>query len=152
MVEERPLKVRALIQQNRLAPVAADLDLAWRHISDADDLTADIANVSRDKTRYDMAYEAAFHAVMALLAGDGLRLTSAVGHHAALAIYAIAVLDTPPDLAEAAQSFDRMRKGRARSWYDAAPVTSQQAMWAAQQAQKLLLNSRTYVGNKSSRG
>jgi len=142
MTPPRPLTVQALVDRGRLERIAVDLEAAWRQVDDAEDLIADLPNLTRDKTRHDTAYEAAFHAVLAHLAADGVRLKSGPGHHAALASYARAVFVEPAVIAAAAAGFDRMRKDRARSWYDAALVTAQQAQWAAQQAGHLLTHVR----------
>ncbi len=42
MTPPRPLTVQALVDRGRLERIAVDLEAAWRHVDDAEDLIADL--------------------------------------------------------------------------------------------------------------
>lgn len=128
--------VNALLQAGRLDTVPVDARRAAAFISRAEDRLGQLALLTSDPVKYDLAYDAAHDVGEALLAAHGLRTSNRPGQHEALGRFLRAVLSTPPG-ETAARRFDQLRRSRNQSHYEAAPIGAAAAGQAETVAREL---------------
>lgn len=119
-----------LLAAGRLTRVSPDVAKAKRFLASATVGLADIAAAETRlgaRSRHRLAYDAAHDAVEALLAAYGYRTASGPGAHQALAAAVEAILDTPPDVAAAAASYDPLRQKRNGDHDKAEVITTAEA-------------------------
>ena len=109
-----------------------DLETARRHLE-----TAQAIMEADEVGSLAIAYEAARKAITAHLRANGLRVVAGEGAHARVGEYAFAALDDA-SLVEHLRAFDRMRRLRNRSQYDAMPVDQGDAMYALEHARAIV--------------
>jgi hypothetical protein len=111
----------ALVNAGRLDTVPVDARRAVAFMARAKDRLGQIALLTSDPVKYDLAYDAAHDVGEALLAAHGYRTSNGPGQHEALGRYLCAILTTPPgDMA--ARRFDQLRRSRNQSHYEAVPI------------------------------
>ena len=113
--------VIALVQAGRLDTVPADARRAVAFMAKAKDRLEQLALLTSDPVKYDIAYDAAHDVGEALLAAHGFRTSNGPGQHEALGRYLRAILRSPPG-DKAARRFDQLRRSRNQSHYEAAPI------------------------------
>jgi len=128
--------VVTLTQAGRLDLVPADLGRATDFLKRAEDRLGQLELLTSTAVKYGVAYDAAHDTGEALLAAYGFRTASGSGQHEALGRFLRAVLDTPPG-DRAAQQFDRLRRARNQSHYEARPVGAADATKAEKAAREL---------------
>lgn len=111
----------ALVTSGRLKAVPVDSGRAAAFMAKAHDRLEQIARLTSDSVKYDLAYDAAHDVGEALLAAHGYRTSNGPGQHEALGRYLRAVLTSPPS-GTAARRFDQLRRSRNQSHYEAAPI------------------------------
>lgn len=127
------LVARGVLRRVQLDSKAARTDLATAqtHLETADRLGEDeIAALA-------IAYEAARKAITAHMRANGLRVVGGEGAHARVGEYALAVFDDA-SLAQRIRAFDRVRRLRNRSQYDAVPVEEADVTFALEQARAIV--------------
>lgn len=113
--------VDTLLAARRIEKVSPDSARALAFLSAAADRISQLPLLTSAGVKYDIAYEAAHDIGEALLAAYGYRTSNGPGQHEALGRFLRAVLDSPPgDLA--AKRYDRLRRARNQSHYNANPV------------------------------
>ena len=130
--------VEVLEAGGRIERVPADATRARGFLAAAADRVGQLSLLTSAGVKYDVAYDAAHDVGEALLAAHGYRTRGGTGQHEALGRFLRAVLDAPPGN-DAASRFDRLRRKRNRSHYDARPVGAADAALAARTAQELLV-------------
>ena len=110
-----------LVQAGRIDTVPADARRAAAFTAKAKDRLSQLALLTSDPVRYDLAYDAAHDIGESLLAAHGYRTSNGAGQHEALGRYLRAVLSTPPG-DKAAARFDQLRRSRNQSHYEAVPI------------------------------
>ena len=131
--------VEALIARGTLRRVEADPGLARAELATARK-HLDTAESSRDEDEVAalaVAYEGARKAITAHMRARGLRAVGGEGAQARVGEYAQAALDDP-DLASHLRAFDRMRRLRNRSQYDALPVDDADVGYALEHARAIV--------------
>ncbi len=128
--------VDALVAARRLEKVVPDQARARAFLAAAADRISQLPLLTSAGVKYDIAYDAAHDVGEALLAAHGYRTTNGPGQHEALGRFLRAILDTPPGDA-AARRFDRLRRARNQSHFDAKPVGAADADLAERAAQEL---------------
>ncbi|MBM7752264.1 hypothetical protein JOE53_000984 [Microbacterium laevaniformans] len=128
--------VDALVAARRIEKVLPDAGRARAFLAAAADRISQLPLLTSVGVRYDIAYDAAHDVGEALLAAHGYRTRSGSGQHEALGRFLRAVLDTPPGEV-AARRYDRLRRARNQSHYDANPVGAAEADLAQRTAQEL---------------
>jgi len=128
--------VAALVEAGRIDTVPADARRAAAFLARAKDRLEQLALLTSDPVRYDLAYDAAHDVGEALLAEHGYRTSNGPGQHEALGRYVRAILSTPPG-DKAAGRFDRLRRSRNQSHYEAVPIGKAAADQAAIVAREL---------------
>lgn len=129
-------EIQRLIDQGEIDQVVPNAELADRYMKEAGNHIDSARSILRGDPSgsYDLAYDAARKACVALLAVQGLRPTSRGGH--------VAVGDAVrAQFGTAFHSFDRLRRERNRSQYPDAltpTVTEGDAMYAIEAAEKLI--------------
>ncbi len=113
--------VNALIAAGRLDKVPADTSRALTFMSKAKDRLEQLALLTSDAVKYDLAYDAAHDVGEAMLAAHGFRTSNGPGQHEAIGRYLSAIFSAPPGN-KAARQFDQLRRSRNRSHYEAAPI------------------------------
>lgn len=141
LTEEQGIGVAALVADNRITGVAADIGKAQRFATMAREALCEIANLSNPSVRYDIAYNAAHDIGEALLAAFGYRTSSGTGQHAAVGLFLEAVCKGT-DAADAAKRFDGLRNTRNQLRYAATPIGKAQADLAARTAASLLSHAQ----------
>ena len=137
LTEEQAVAVASLVSANRITHAPVDIGKARRFVTMASDALGEIANLSNQSVRYDIAYNAAHDIGEALLAALGYRTSSGAGQHAAVGPFLEAVCKGT-DAVEAAKRFDRLRNTRNQLRYAAAPIGRAQADLATTTAASLL--------------
>jgi len=127
------LVVRGAFRRVQSDPKAARADLATaqRHLETADTLAED------EVAALAIAYEAARKAIVAHMRANGLRAVGGEGAHARVGEYALAAFDDA-SLAQRIRAFDRVRRLRNRSQYDAMPVEGADVAFALEQARAIV--------------
>lgn len=128
--------VDALVSGRRIEPVPPDVERARAFLDVAADRISQLPLLTSAGVKYDIAYDAAHDVGEALLAAYGFRTRNGPGQHEALGRFLRAVLDTPPG-EKAAHRFDRMRRARNQSHYDATPVGAAESRLAEATASEL---------------
>lgn len=129
--------VDALVTARRIEKVTTDPARASAFLSAATERLGQLPLLTSVIVKYDLAYDAAHDVGEALLAAHGYRTRNGSGQHAALGRFLRAVLDEPPgDLA--ARRFDRLRRARNQSHYNARPVGAAEAELAEGTAYELI--------------
>jgi hypothetical protein len=131
-------RVEALISRGVLRRVQPDskaarteLATAQVHLETADTIKEDeIAGLA-------IAYEAARKAIAAHMRANGLRVVGGEGAHGRVGEYALAAFDDA-SLAQHIRAFDRVRRLRNRSQYDAVPVEAADVTFALEQARAIV--------------
>lgn len=136
LTEAQREAVDVLIAARRLEEVPPDQARAAVFLAAAAERISQLPLLTSVVVSYDLAYDAAHDVGEALLAAHGYRTRTGVGQHEALGRYMRAVLDSPPG-DRAAARFDRLRRVRNKSHYDAAPIGAAEADLARQTAQEL---------------
>lgn len=128
--------VDALVSARRLEKVPPDPARATAFLATAAERISQLPLLTSVVVSYDLAYDAAHDVGEALLAAHGYRTRNGTGQHEAIGRYLRAVLDSPPG-DRAARRFDRLRRARNKSHYDAIPLGAAEAELARQTAQEL---------------
>jgi hypothetical protein len=117
-----------------------DLEAARRHLETANAIaeTDEIGALA-------IAYEAARKAITAHLRANGLRAVGGEGAHARVGEYALAAFDDA-SLAEHLRAFDRVRRLRNRSQYDAVPVEGADVTYALEHASAIVAAVEGHLG------
>lgn len=126
-----------LQRRQRIDTVPSDPLRAANFLTQAKQTLEDLRNLKRPGTRYTLAYDAAHDVGEALLAAYGYRTTNGPGQHETIGTILKIILDTPPGSA-AASRFDRLRRARNRSRYEARPIGEANAQLAIQTAHDLI--------------
>ena len=113
--------VDALVAARRIEKVLSDPVRAASFLTAAADRISQLPLLTSVIVKYDIAYDAAHDVGEALLAAYGYRTTNGPGQHEALGRFLRAVFDTPPG-DRAAKRFDRLRRARNQSHYNARPL------------------------------
>jgi hypothetical protein len=131
-------RVEALVSRGVLRRVESDpktartdLDTAQRHLETAETITED------EVAALAVAYEASRKAIVGHMRANGLRVVGGEGAHARVGEYALAALDDP-SLARHVRAFERVRRLRNRSQYDAMPVEGADVTFALEHARAIL--------------
>ena len=119
------------VQPDREA-AARELATAKRHLETANQIAADDGAAALA-----VAYEAARKAIAAHMRANGLRVGAGPGAHARMGEYAAAAFDDPV-ISEHIHAFDRVRRLRNRSQYDAFSVEGADVAFALDQAQVIV--------------
>ena len=133
--------INALITARRIESVPADPQRAAAFLTAAVDRISQLPLLTSTWVKYDIAYDAAHDVGEALLAAYGYRTVNGPGQHEALGRFLRAALDTPPG-EQAAKRYDRLRRARNQSHYDAQPVSEAEANLAESTARELLEAAR----------
>ncbi len=128
--------IDVLVSARRLEKVPPDPARAAAFLAAAAERISQLPLLTSVVVAYDLAYDAAHDVGEALLAAHGYRTRNGVGQHEALGRYVRAVLDSPPG-DRAATRFDRLRRVRNKSRYDAIPIGAAEAALARQAAHEL---------------
>lgn len=128
--------VDMLVTARRIDKVTPDVARAAAFLAAAADRISQLPLLTSVIVKYDLAYDAAHDVGEALLAAYGYRTTNGSGQHEALGRFLRAVLDSPPG-DRAAKRYDRLRRARNQSHYNATPVGAAEAESAARTAQEL---------------
>lgn len=129
--------VRHLVEARRVEPVVADQTRAKAFLEAAEERLEQCRLLTSPVVKYGVAYDAARDAGEALLASLGYRTTNRPGQHEAVGRFMVAILDKPPGR-EAAKQFDRLRRARNQSNYEAVPVGRAEADLAVRTARQLV--------------
>lgn len=113
--------VDALVAARRIDSVPADAARAAAFLSGAADRISQLPLLTSAGVKYDVAYDAAHDVGEAFLASHGYRTSNGPGQREALGRFLRAVLDTPPGDG-AAKRYDRLRRARNQSHYEARPM------------------------------
>lgn len=138
LTEEQAAAVASLVSANRITRVPLDIGKARRFVTMASEALSEIANLSNQSVRYDIAYNAAHDIGEALLAAFGYRTSSGAGQHAAVGLFLEAIC-IGTDAADAAKRFDRLRNTRNQLRYAAKPIGKAQSDLATTTAASLLV-------------
>lgn len=133
--------VATLVSTRRIEAVPADAVRAAAFLAGADERISQLPLLTSPGVKYDIAYDAAHDVGEALLAAHGYRTSNGPGQHEALGRFLRAVLTDPPG-DRAAARFDRIRRARNQSRYDARPIGVADAALAEQTAVELLAAAR----------
>lgn len=136
LTEVQQKAVDALVSARRIERVAPDAARARAFLDVAADRISQLPLLTSVGVKYDIAYDATHDIGEALLAAYGYRTRNGAGQHEALGRFLRAVLDTPPE-DRAARRFDRLRRARNQSHYDATPVGAAEATLAESTAAEL---------------
>lgn len=128
--------VDALAVAGRIKPVPADVARAEAFLAVASERIGQLSLLTSDDVKFGVAYDAAHDAGEALLAAHGYRTANGAGQHQSLGEFLKAVIDGPPGDMAAAR-FDRLRRVRNRSHYEAVPVAAAEALAAERVAREL---------------
>ncbi len=128
--------VDAPVTTRRIEKIMPDSVRAAAFMAAAADRISQLPLLTSVVVKYDLAYDAAHDVGEALLAAHGYRTTNGPGQHEALGRFLRAVLDGPPG-DRAAKRFDRLRRARNQSHYNATPVGAADAESATGAAQEL---------------
>ncbi|MDR1767998.1 MAG: hypothetical protein LBR32_06190 [Propionibacteriaceae bacterium] len=128
--------VLALVQSGRLDVVPADMRRAAAFMGQAAERIGQLELLTSSGVGYAVAYDAAHDIGEAMLAAYGLRTASGPGQHDALGRAMRIFLDAPPG-DKAARQFDRLRRARNQSHYDAKPIGAADAAKAETVAREL---------------
>lgn len=128
--------VDILVSARRLDEVTPDAARATAFLAAASERIGQLPLLTSTVVAYDLAYDAAHDVGEALLAAHGYRTRTGAGQHEALGRFLRAVLDSPPG-DRAARRFDRLRRARNKSHYDAVPIGTADAELAQQAAREL---------------
>lgn len=118
--------------QRDLEASGRDLENARRHLE-----TANTIAEADEIGALALAYEAARKAITAHLRANGFRVMGGEGAHARMGEYALAAFDDA-SLVEHLRAFDRVRRLRNRSQYDAVPVEGADVMYALEHARAIV--------------
>lgn len=129
--------VDALISARRIDRIAPDAARAGAFLRAATERIGQLPLLTSVVVKYDLAYDAAHDVGEAFLAAHGYRTRNGAGQHEALGRFLRAVIDMPPG-EHAARRFDRLRRARNKSHYDASPVGVADARIAEETALELL--------------
>ncbi len=137
------MTVDDLLASRRLERVPADPDGARRQIdAAARHLTTAAAAMDLDPdAAYAVLYDAARKAISAHMLASGLRARNAPGSHAAVGVYAAAVLRTP-----SAAEFDRMRRFRHRVEYGTTGFSPRQVAHDLRHAEAIVAEVTAALG------
>lgn len=128
--------VDGLVAAHRIEKVPPDVARASAFLTTAADRLGQVPLLTSVLVKYDLAYDAAHDVGEALLAAYGYRTVNGRGQHEAVGRFLRAVFDTPPG-ARAARRFDRLRRDRNQSHYNAKPLGAAQAEAAENTAREL---------------
>ena len=123
-------------QQDSVEALLAAGRVAIVPVEQADDIAADLPNLTRPQNQCNLAYDACHDIGEALLAAYGYRTVNGPGQHEVLGRFLRAVFDHPPGQ-RAAQRFEQLRRSRNQQRYAARPVGSADAQVATQAAAEL---------------
>ncbi|WP_143733629.1 hypothetical protein [Microbacterium sp. RU33B] len=125
-----------LVSARRIEAVRPDAVRALAFLDVAADRLSQLPLLTSVGVKYDIAYDAAHDVGEALLAAYGCRTRNGPGQHEAVGRFLRALLDSPPG-DRAARRFDRLRRARNQSHYDATPVGAAEAALAERTAEEL---------------
>lgn len=125
-----------LVAALRIDEVTPDPARAAAFLAAAADRMSQLPLLTSMIVKYDLAYDAAHDVGEALLAAYGYRTANGTGQHEALGRFLRAVLDSPPGDA-AARRYDRIRRVRNQSHYNAVPIGATEAASAERTAREL---------------
>ncbi len=137
LTPEQQRAVDDLVARGRIAAVPTDLAKALIFMRQAQDVIADLPNLTKPQNRYNLAYDACHDVGEAVLAAYGYRTMSGPGQHEAIGRFLRAVMDRPPGDRDA-RRFDQLRRSRNQHRYDARPVGEAEADLAVRTAEALL--------------
>ena len=126
----------ALLAAGRVAPGPVDLARAGSFLRQADDIVADLPQLTKPQNQYNLAYDACHDVGEALLAAYGYRTLNGPGQHAAVGLFLRAIFDQPPGQ-RAARRFDQLRRSRNQQRYAAQPIGAADAQVAMAAATEL---------------
>jgi hypothetical protein len=129
--------IEALLDAGRLERMPVDARRAEAFLTGCRERLSQLPLLTSASVKYDVAYDASHDIGEALLAAYGYRTRNGPGQHEALGRFLRAVLDDRPG-ESAARRFDRLRRARNQSHYDAKPVGSADAELATRVAHELL--------------
>ena len=138
--------VRHLVEGKRITPVVADQVRAQAFLDAADERLEQCKLLTSPVVKYGVAYDAAHNTGEALLSSFGYRTTNRPGQHEAIGKFLEAVFDKPPGR-DAARQFDRLRRSRNQSNYEAIPVGQAEADLAVRTARQLVDAARDLIGD-----
>jgi hypothetical protein len=134
--------IDALVVARRVEQVPPDAKRAQAFVAASADRISQLALLSSSRVKYDLAYDAAHDIGEAFLAAHGYRTRNGAGQHEAVGRFLTAVLDSPPGV-EAAGNYDRLRRTRNRSHYDARPIGEADVALSERTAVELLAAARS---------
>ena len=131
--------VRSLAQSKRLRAITAGGDerRARSFLHHAEEAYANIANISGDLVKHDLAYAVMHDVGEAMLAAYGFRTAPGIGQHDAVARFLAAIFDSPPP-SEAASRVDDARRNRNDRYYRAHTPSAAETKLAVEDAAILL--------------
>lgn len=121
LTSEQIAALDELVATRRLSPLPPDESRAASFLAVAVERIGQLEFLTSDSVKLDVAYDAAHDIGEAMLAAYGFRTVNAPGQHQVIGQSLCAVIDGPPG-ASAAQRFDRLRRIRNSSHYEAGPV------------------------------
>ncbi len=130
-------RLSELKKSGRLQVVPVDDRRAQAFMDAAADRLEQCELVTSPVVRYGVAYDAAHNVGEGLLSLYGLRTANRAGQHQAVGLFLEAVFNEPP-AQQAAKAFDRLRRARNQSHYEAVPVGAAEADLAVAVATELL--------------
>lgn len=136
--------VRALVQSKRLRAITGGGDerRARSFMAHAEEAYANIANISGDLVKHDLAYAVMHDVGEAMLAGYGFRTAAGIGQHDAVARFLAAIFDAPPP-SDAARRVDDARRNRNDRYYRAHTPSTAETNLAVEDADILLTAARS---------
>lgn len=136
--------VRSLVRSKRLRAIAGGGDerRARSFLAHAEEAYANIANISGNLVKHDLAYAVMHDVGEAMLAAYGFRTVPGIGQHDAVARFLTAIFDSPPP-SEAAGRVDDARRNRNDRYYRAHTPSAAETMLAVEDADVLLAAAMT---------
>jgi len=132
-------RIQALLARGAVLRVEPDREAARRELATAKQHLESAERISEDDQTgaLAMAYEAARKAIGSHMRANGLRVAGNEGAHARTGEYGLAAFDDP-GLAEHFRAFDRIRRLRNRTQYDALLVEEGDVAFALQHARAIV--------------
>lgn len=136
LTREQMVALDELVTARRLSPLPPDKARAASFMVAAAERIGQLEFLTSDSVKLDVAYDAAHDIGEAMLAAYGFRTVNAPGQHQAIGQFLCAVVHGPPGHS-AARHFDRLRRIRNSSHYEAGSVSSAEAEFAERIAREL---------------
>lgn len=140
-------QIQALLAQGVLLRVEPDREAALRELATAQQHLESAERIAEDDrtAALAVAYEAARKAIGSHMRASGLRVAGSEGAHARTGEYGLATFDDP-GLAGHFRAFDRIRRLRNRSQYDALLVEEGDVAFALEHARAIVLAVEADLG------